>query len=74
MDVGLLGGLDYLVHGGLPGVVAVPDVVGQGRVEEDRLLRDDAHAGSNPWHVQRLDVVTVDVLKLKFFVFVFVFF
>jgi hypothetical protein len=65
MYVGLFGGLHHLVHGGLSGVVAVPDVVGQGRVEEDRLLRDDSHAGPDPRDVQRFDVVAVDILKME---------
>ena len=62
MDVGSLGGLHHLVHGGLPAVVAVTDVLGQGGVEKDRLLRHDAHPRPDPRHVEGLDVVTVDVL------------
>ena len=34
VDVGLLGGVDDLLHGDLPRVVAVPDVLGDGAVED----------------------------------------
>ncbi len=63
VNVCLLGGLHHFVHGGLPRVVAVPDVLGQGAVEQDGLLRDDTHAGSNPWNVEGLDVVIVHSLE-----------
>ena len=65
VNIGLLGGLHHFVHGGLPRVVTVPDVLGQGAVEQDGLLRDDAHAGSNPGNVEGLDVVIVDSLELS---------
>ena len=38
VDVGLLGGVDDLLHGDVPRVVAVPDVLGDGAVEEGGLL------------------------------------
>ena len=39
VDVGLLGGVDDLLHGDPPRVVAVPDVLGDGAVEEGGLLQ-----------------------------------
>ena len=60
VDVGLLGGVDDLLHGDLPRVVAVPDVLGDGAVEEGGLLRDDAQVGADEGQVQAADVLSLE--------------
>ena len=46
--VGLLSCVDHLVHGRRSRVVPVCDVIVDGRVKEDRLLRDQRYLGAQP--------------------------
>ena len=62
VDVGLPGGRYDLLHAGLCRIVPVPDVLPNGSVEEDRLLRHDADLGPDMGKVELLDVM---VLKVK---------
>lgn len=48
VDVGLPGGGDHILHGHLPGVVSVGDVLRQAPVEEHRLLGHNAQLAANP--------------------------
>ena len=64
MDVGLFGRVDDLLHGDVTAVVAVPDVVGQAAVEQDRLLRNDAQIQPHQGHVQGLDILVLQQLKV----------
>ena len=59
MDVGVLGGLDDLVHGDFPEVVSIGDVLSDGGVKERRLLTHDPHLSPQPLQVQVTDIVTV---------------
>ena len=52
VDVGFLGGVDHLVHGRRPRVVSVGDVVVDGRVKEDRLLRDESQLRAHPLDIE----------------------
>ena len=60
VDVGLLGGVDDLLHGDLPRVVAILNVLGDGAVEEGGLLRDDAQVGADEGQVQAADVLPLE--------------
>ena len=46
MYIGVSGGFDDLVHLDGPGVVTVRDIFCDTRVEQHRLLGNDAHLGS----------------------------
>ena len=59
MDVCLAGALHHLLHADLPLVVPVADVLRDGGVEEDGLLRHDAEVGPDEGQVQVADVVGV---------------
>ena len=52
VDVGFLGDVDHLVHGRRPRVVSVGDVVVDGRVKEDRLLRDESQLRAHPLDIE----------------------
>ena len=52
VDVGFLGDVDHLVHGRRPRVVSVGDVVVDGRVKEDRLLRDESQLRAHPLDIK----------------------
>ena len=68
MNISLLCSFDNLVHGDVAHVVAVLDVVRQGAVEKDRLLGDDTQLTSYPGHVQALNIMIVNRLKIILFV------
>ena len=57
VDVCLLGGLEDLLHGDR--VATVTYVLGDGRVEQNGFLGDDADVLSQPAHVQSADVAAV---------------
>ena len=65
VDVGLLGGLLNLLLGHDPAVVPVGDVLGDAAVEQDGLLRHDAHLCSEPLDIQVLHFFSVNELKSR---------
>ena len=60
VDVSLLSAVDDLLPRHLVTVHAVCDVLLEGEVEEDGLLGHDADLGSDPGHVQSVDVVILE--------------
>ena len=61
MYVGPLRGVDDLVHADRSAVVPVGNVLGDGAVEEGRLLGHDAHVRPDVGNVQTFDVLTFEV-------------
>ena len=59
MDVGGLGSLHHLIVRHLPEVGSVADVLGDGGVEEDRLLGHDPNLGPQPADVEVAKVVAI---------------
>jgi hypothetical protein len=49
----------------LPCVVPISDVFSQGTVKQDWFLGHNSHPGSNPGHIQRLNVMTINILEVN---------
>ena len=63
MYVGVLGGVNDLVHGGRSRVVSVRDVLEDGRVKQDGLLRYERELRAQPLRIHRTYVDAIEPLS-----------
>ena len=61
VDVGPPGRLHHLLHAHLPLVVPVLDVVRDGSVKQDWLLRHETKLGSEPGQIESLNILLLNV-------------
>ena len=61
VDVGSPGSVHHLLHAHLSLIVPVLDVVRDGSVKQDRLLRHETKLGSEPGQIQSLNILLLNV-------------
>lgn len=63
VKLGLLSSWDDLIHGDVPRVIAVLDVLRDAAVEQDGLLGHDANLGAQEGHIDTSRVVAINQLQ-----------
>ena len=67
MDVGHFRSLDHFVHGDLSFIVTIHNVLRDGPIKENWLLRDDSHLATNVIDIKTFDIKAIQSLGNKMY-------